>query len=72
MEDFIYNWLAQAFDSPCNYVFNNQDISSFMYEECPNWCEENCGKIPRSECWRKYFEAVKKYVDSWHTERIGE
>lgn len=72
MEDFIYIWLGQAFDVPCNYTFNGQDISDFMSEECGSWCEEHCGKTPFSECWKKFFEKYKEYVDSWHEERIGE
>ena len=57
--DFIIKWLAEAFENPCNYGFNQQDIAEFMGENCPEWCDENCGKVSDFECWKKYFEILK-------------
>lgn len=71
MEDFIYNWLAQAFNAPCGYSFNGYDIAQFMGEECGSWCDD-CENHSEVDCWRKFFERYKEYVDSWNTERIGE
>lgn len=58
-EEFIIKWLAEAFENPCNYGFNQQDIAEFMGENCPEWCDENCGKVSNFECWKKYFEVLR-------------
>ena len=44
-DDFIIKWISEAFDSPCNgYRINEQDIAEFMFNNCSEWCNKNCGE----------------------------
>lgn len=48
--DFIYKELAELFEIPCNF----SPMDEIMFES--ERCEDDCGKIPNSECWKRYFE----------------
>lgn len=48
--DFIYKELAELFGIPCNF----SPMDEIMLES--ERCEDDCRKIPDSECWKRYFE----------------
>ena len=48
--DDICAELAELYGSPCN--FSPQD--EYMLEN--GKCEDCCGDIPDSECWKRYFD----------------
>lgn len=52
--DFICEQLAHDFETPCNF----SPMSEIMLED--SRCEEDCGKIPESECWKRYFEEMQR------------
>lgn len=58
MEDFIYSWLAEIFDVPCDYSFDCVDVALFMVDNCAEWCENNCSSGNTKECWKKYLTTV--------------
>lgn len=47
-------------EAPCNYGLFGVSVDDFMMSKCGEWCEDNCGKVPYTECWRKFFEAIEK------------
>lgn len=46
---------------PCNYGLFGVSVDDFMMSKCGKWCEDNCDKVPYTECWRKFFEAIEKW-----------
>ena len=52
--DFICEQLAEYFDAPCNY----SPMDEIMFKD--SRCEKDCGNIPESECWKRYFEEMYK------------
>ena len=50
----IYTELAELFGSPCNF----SPMDEFMLES--GKCQNCCGDIPESECWKRYFEMKLK------------
>ena len=62
MYELLLHWLAQAFGSPCGWTFNKQDIADFIGERDPEFCNKKCG-CSAYECWKKYFELYKEFID---------
>lgn len=52
--DFICEQLAQDFDEPCNFSPMDEIMLSI------GRCGEDCGDVPKSECWRRYFEEMQR------------
>ena len=48
-------------EAPCNYGLFGVSVDDFMMSKCGAWCESNCDKVPYTECWRKFFEAIEKW-----------
>lgn len=48
-------------EAPCNYGLFGVSVDDFMMSKCGKWCEDNCDKVPYTECWRKFFEAIEKW-----------
>ena len=48
-------------EAPCNFGLFGVSVDDFMYSECGDWCESNCDKVPYTECWQKFFEAIEKW-----------
>lgn len=48
-------------EAPCNYGLFGVSVDDFMMSKCGKWCEDNCDKVPHTECWRKFFEAIEKW-----------
>lgn len=48
-------------EAPCNYGLFGVSVDDFMMSKCGEWCEDNCDKVPYTECWRKFFEAIEKW-----------
>ena len=48
-------------EAPCNYVLFGVSVDDFMMSKCGKWCEDNCDKVPYTECWQKFFEAIEKW-----------
>ena len=44
--------LGNNFGTPCNFGF----ADNFLLNKANLWCGVNCGKIPKSACWQKFFE----------------
>lgn len=60
--DFIYGWLAEMWDIPCNYVhFDEKNVADEMHEKREKWCE-GCNEHTAKDCWKKYLEM--KYEES--------
>ena len=59
--DFIYGWLAEIWDVPCNYGFDEKDVADEMHEKREEWCE-GCNEHDAKDCWKKYLEM--KYEES--------
>ena len=55
---FICEQLAQDFEIPCNF----SPMDEIMLED--GRCEKDCGEIPESECWRRYFEEMQRRAES--------
>ena len=59
MLDFIYDWLAEMWDHPCNYGFNNgndrEDVALYMEAQCDDWCQ-HCNHHTVKDCWKEYLE----------------
>lgn len=62
MEDFIYQWLGDNFEIPCNHGFKNMQGDDFMHSHCFDWCQMHCGESEK-ECWAKFFEILKSLED---------
>lgn len=55
--DFICRFLGNSFDVPCSYTFDGVDISDVMTEDDDGkWCDELCGKVSASVCWKRFIE----------------
>lgn len=67
--DDILQWLADHFEHPCNYTFDDVDVPVFMVEQDPDYCETHCDKHNVKECWRKYLELYFKGMKVNATER---
>lgn len=52
--EFICEQLAKDFGPPCKF----SPIDHIMF--AIGRCGEDCRKIPRSECWKRYFEEVQR------------
>ena len=48
-------------EAPCNYGLFGVSVDDFMMSKCGKWCEDNCDKVPHTECWQKFFEAIEKW-----------
>ena len=48
-------------EAPCNYGLFGVSVDDFMMSKCGKWCEDNCDKVPYTECWQKFFEAIEKW-----------
>ena len=48
-------------EAPCNYGLFGVSVDDFMMSKCGKWCEDNCDKVPHTECWRKFFEAIEEW-----------
>jgi hypothetical protein len=48
-------------EAPCNYGLFGVSVDYFMMSKCGKWCEDNCDKVPYTECWQKFFEAIEKW-----------
>lgn len=48
-------------EAPCNYGLFGVSVDDFMMSKCGKWCEYNCDKVPYTECWQKFFEAIEKW-----------
>lgn len=48
-------FLAGAFDEPCNWTFGGVAVDELMLDRCGEWCEKHCGDSG-AECWKKFFE----------------
>ena len=53
--DDLLQWLADHFEEPCNYTFDDVDVWEYIFEHDPDYCEKHCGQEVK-ECWRKYLE----------------
>lgn len=56
--DFICEQLAQDFDEPCNFSPMDEIMLSI------GRCGEDCGDVPKSECWKRYFEVMQRRAES--------
>lgn len=54
--------LNHWWDCPCNFIFDEVDVSDYMYENCGDWCEENCDKMMEDStgCWEMLLKAKLK------------
>ena len=52
--NFICEQLAKDFDEPCNFSPMDEIMLSI------GRCGEDCGNVPKRECWRRYFEEVQR------------
>lgn len=48
-------------EAPCNFGLFGVSVDYFMISKCGKWCEDNCDKVPYTECWRKFFEAIEEW-----------
>ena len=48
-------------EAPCNFGLFGVSVDYFMVSKCGKWCEDNCDKVPYTECWRKFFEAIEEW-----------
>ena len=55
--DFICEQLAKDFETPCNF----SPMDEIMLED--GRCEKDCGEIPESECWKRYFEEMQRRAE---------
>lgn len=55
--DFICEQLAKDFGLPCDF----SPIDHIML--AIGRCGEDCGNVPKSECWRRYFEEVQRRAE---------
>ena len=62
--DFIYSWLAEMWEHPCNYGFENEDVATEMHEKCEEWCE-GCDNHTAKDCWKQYLKM--KFAESEET-----
>jgi hypothetical protein len=54
---FICEQLARDFEIPCNF----SPMDEIMLED--GRCEKDCGEIPKSECWKRYFEVMQRKAE---------
>lgn len=49
-------------DTPCDYVFADEDVAEFMCKHYESWCEENCPENTNNgtTCWEMYLKAKLK------------
>lgn len=57
MAKFIYRWLADNFDPPCEYYSEGSPIAEFMNEDC--FCAD-CSEKDNYYCWEHYFEKIRR------------
>lgn len=55
---FVYKWLDDAFDQPCNYSISGISIDEYMLDTNEAWCSEHCGKIESKDCWKRFLETL--------------
>lgn len=55
--DFICEQLAKDFGPPCNF----SPIDHIML--AIGNCEEYCRNVPKSKCWRRYFEEIQRRTE---------
>ena len=54
--DFICRFLAEHFDVPCGYTFDDVDVPDILPGR-GDWCEGWCERKPDcSSCWKRFFE----------------
>ena len=59
--EFIMHWLADVYDSPCQYDYAGIDTSDYISDRDPDFCEE-CNEHTAYECWKKFL--IMKYQEA--------
>jgi len=59
----VYKELSDLFGTPC--VFDL--LEKYMNKKADMWCDENCGEIPESVCWKKFFELKNADNNNLHS-----
>lgn len=55
MLSWMYEWIAEMFDAPCNYTMDGVDCADYMFERCKGWCDSCIGK-KNAECWERFIK----------------
>lgn len=55
--EFICEQVAKDFGEPCNFSPMDEIMLSI------GRCGEDCGDVPKSECWRRYFEEMQRRAE---------
>ena len=55
MLSWLYEWMGEVFDAPCNYSMDGVDYGEYMYEYCNGWCDSCIGKT-NEICWERFIE----------------
>lgn len=57
--EYALQIIADMFDPPCSYSYKGHDGVELLMEHAEGFCEE-CDNRPYAECWRKYFEILRR------------
>ena len=57
--EYALQIIAEMFDPPCSYSNKDHDCAELLMEHAEGFCEE-CDNHTYADCWRKYFEVLRR------------
>ena len=58
--EYALQIIAEMFDPPCSYSNKDHDCAELLMEHAEGFCEECNNHTTYADCWRKYFETLRR------------